>query len=106
MAFFKENPPKKREGVHYIPQLYMKNTEWVQRLTASKEIELQLDDFESKLRQAWINHQKRLSVSNLTIKQWQLAEHLLKSDDQIVVEADKNLGCCILDRETYIKRHL
>ena len=24
MAFFKENPPEEREGVHYIPQLYIK----------------------------------------------------------------------------------
>ena len=66
---FKENPPKNREGVHYIPQLYIKNTEWVQRLTANKEIEQELDNFELKLRQAWRNHQKRLSISNLTIRQ-------------------------------------
>ena len=92
MAFFKENPPKKREGVRYIPQLYIKNTEWVQRLTANKEIEQELDNFELKLRQAWRNHQKRLSISNLTIRQWQLAEQLLRSDSHIVVEADKILA--------------
>ena len=104
MAFFKENPPKKREGVRYIPQLYIKNTEWVQRLTANKEIEQELDNFELKLRQAWRNHQKRLSISNLTIRQWQLAEQLLRSDSHIVVEADKNLGGCIMDRELYITK--
>ena len=58
MAFSKENPSKKREGVHYIPQLYIKNTEWVQRLTTNKEIEQELDNFELKLRQSWRNHQK------------------------------------------------
>ena len=78
--------------MHYIPQLYIKNTEWVQRLTDDKEIEQQLDNFELKLRQAWRNHQKRLSISNLTIRQWQLAEQLLKSNDHIVVEVDKNLA--------------
>ena len=43
-------------------------------------------------------------LSNLTIKQWNLAESLLKSDSHIVVEADKNLGGCIMDRETYIMK--
>ena len=104
MAYFKENPPKKREGIYYIPQLYIKNTEWVQQLKASKEIEQELDNFESKLRQAWRNHQKRLSISNLTIRQWQLAEQLLTSDDHIAVEADKNLDGCLLDREIYITK--
>ena len=89
MAFFKENPPKRREGIHYIPQLYIKNNEWIQRLTANKEIKQELENFESKLRQAWRNYQKRLSISNLTIRQWQLAEQLLKNDNHIVVEADK-----------------
>ena len=43
-----------------------------------------------------------MNLSNLTIKQWKLAESLLKSDSHIVVEADKNLGGCIMDREIYI----
>ena len=40
------------------------------------------------------------------MKQWTLAENLLTSDKHIVIEADKNLGGCILDRETYIKQGL
>ena len=47
---------------------------------------------------------KKLTLSNLTISQWNLAESLLKSDNHIVVEADKNLGGCIMDRETYIMK--
>ena len=43
-----------------------------------------------------------MTLSNLTIKQWKLAESLLKSDSHIVVEADKNIGGCIMDRESYI----
>ena len=43
-----------------------------------------------------------MNLSNLTIKQWKLAKSLLKSDSHIVVEADKNLGGCIMNRETYI----
>ena len=42
MAYFRENPPEKREGVHYIPQLYIKNTAWAKTLIASKEIEKEL----------------------------------------------------------------
>ena len=37
MAFFKEHPPEKREGVHYIPQLYIKNTECVNKLRANQK---------------------------------------------------------------------
>jgi len=104
MAYFKEHPPKKREGVYYIPQLYIKDTGWAQRLKANKEIEKELDDFEFKLRQTWRNYQKRLSLSNLTIEQWKLSEQLLRSDNHIVVEADKNLGGCVMERETYITK--
>ena len=74
----------------------------MQRLRANKEIEKELDKFESKLRQTWRKYQKRLPLSNLTIDQWKLAERLLRSDIHIVIEADKNLRGCIMDRETYI----
>ena len=37
MAFSKENPSKKREGVHYIPQLYTKNTEYIGPMTKSQQ---------------------------------------------------------------------
>ena len=74
----------------------------MQRLRANKEIEKELDKFESKPRQIWRNYQKRLSLFNLTIERWKLAERLLRSDSHIVIEADKNLGGCIMDRETYI----
>ena len=102
MPFFKENPSEKRAGVHCIPQLYIKNTEWVQRLRTSKERKKRTDEFESKLRQTRRNYQKRLSLSNLTIEQWKLAKRLLRSDSHVVIETDKNLGGCIMDRETYI----
>ena len=58
MAYFRENPPEKREGVHYIPQLYIKNTAWAKTLRASKEIEKEPNEFESKLRQVWKGYQK------------------------------------------------
>ena len=74
----------------------------MQRLRANKEIEKELDEFESKLRQTWRNYQKRLSLFNLTIEQWKLAKRLLRSDSHVVIETDKNLGGCIMDRETYI----
>ena len=38
----------------------------------------------------------------MTIEQWKLAKHLLRSDIHIVIEADKNLDGRIMDRETYI----
>ena len=104
MAYFKEHLPEECTGKNYIPQLYIKNTEWVKTLKANQRIEKELSDFETKLRQTWRNYQKKLTLSNLTISQWNLAESLLKSDNHIVVEADKNLGGCIMDRETYIMK--
>ena len=54
------------------------------------------------MRQTWRNYQKRLSLSNLTTEQWKLAKRLLRSNSHNVVEADRNLGKYIMDREVYI----
>ena len=43
-------------------------------------------------------------VRNITSGQWDLIQFLRRNDLYIVVEGDKNLGPCILDQITYIKR--
>jgi hypothetical protein len=43
-------------------------------------------------------------LSNIFPHHWRLIRRLKNHDDYIVVEADKNLGGCILNRDTYISR--
>ena len=67
------------------------------------DIEEILEDFSSDLRRAerrWRSHHR----PNLTPRQHQLLLTLKNSDDYIVIEADKNLGVCILERDYYIRR--
>ena len=58
-GFLKENPPEEREGLHYIPQLYIKNNKWIQKVRANNKIETELNNFESVMNQTWKNYQKR-----------------------------------------------
>ena len=46
----------------------------------------------------------RPTPSNITSNQWYLVYYLKNNDEYIVIECDKNLGACILDRDTYITR--
>lgn len=47
---------------------------------------------------------KRKQILNISVLQWELIQSLRKNDEYIVVEGDKNLGPCILERDHYIKR--
>ena len=102
-SYFREHPPDEDDGVvRYIPGLYNKSTtEW--RPSTIEGVEDALANFEAALR----DEQDRYNApkpANLRPSQWKLAWTLKTHDDLIVVEADKNLGGCILLRKTYIER--
>ena len=92
-----------RYGPSYIPSLYIKSEiDWK---PASKDIEEAMNNFEASVKSAQREHYRRHpSKPNLTQAQRSLLELLRRHDKYIVVEADKNLGPCILDRTTYIRR--
>ena len=98
--FFKMNPMEEDNG-QYIPGLYIKSG-WDPPL-ASDRIEDCIVNFERALRnrQAFYN---KPSLSNLTPRHWTLIDELQSNDDHITIEADKNLGGCILDRSVYIRK--
>ena len=62
-----------------------------------------MEDFASSLRKAEKRWRSR-KHPNLTPRQYQLLLHFRESNEYIIIEADKNLGVCILEREYYIHR--
>ena len=101
MAYFREHPPEDDGAVRYIPSLYLRSeTEW---RPSNKKVERCLAEFEKRLTEARARYQ-RTSLTNLLPREWRLLETLTTDDYHIVVEADKNLGGCILLRCTYISR--
>lgn len=97
------NKPPNEGDDDYIPSLYIKSDYKFD--SAHPDIEDAIDGFEAALRAAQRQHHRRHRVSpNLTAGQWELLRYLRRHDDLIVVEADKNLGPCILDRIVYIRR--
>ena len=102
ISFFTFHPPDDDGTIRYIPKLYIKSdTEW--RPSDDHDVEQCLLAFERSVR----SHQRRFSrptLSNLLPREWRLSNSLKENDTYIVVEADKNLGACLLLRETYIQR--
>ena len=107
-AYHHFNPPRKRPGIRYIPGLYI-SQKWnaPDRYPA---VERCLDDFERHLRRRCLSYQKRLSLTNLTPRQWSAAEKLRENDIVITTETDKNLGGATIPRPVYntagIREHL
>lgn len=87
----------------YIKSLYIKSDYKFDE--ASEDIEQALNNFEEAvLNDKQQTKQRRKVYSNLTPYHWDLIESLRNHDDYIIVEADKNLGPCLLDRQVYIER--
>ena len=109
IAHFKKHPPEEQPGVHSIPGLYIMNGIWTPP-EANKHIEKCLNDFERELRNRQSVYNNKPVLSNLTMRQWRVADHLSDNDDHIAIEADKNLGGCLLDRPVYctlaVREHL
>ena len=87
----------------YIPSLYIKSDYKFDN--ATEEIEDALSSFEAAVRAAQFHNSCRQKFKpNLSITQWNLLRYLRRHDKYIVIEADKNLGPCILDRKIYFER--
>ena len=99
IAYHYFNPPKKKPGIRYIPGLYIS-----QKWTAPERyprVERCLDDFERHLMRRRLSFQKKLSLTNLTPRQWSAAEKLRENDNVIATETDKNMGGATIPRAVY-----
>ena len=85
----------------YNPKLYFKSATVFG--PNSPELERILEDFASSLRKAEKRWRSR-NHPNLTPRQYKLLLCFKESDEYIIIEADKNLGVCILERDYYIRR--
>jgi len=91
------------ESGEYIKELYIKSDYKFE--PASDEIEQALNKFEAAVEHEKKSKKKRNRIlTNLTHQQWAMVDTLRQNDNYIVIEADKNLGPCLLDREVYIER--
>lgn len=88
----------------YNPKLYIKSGYVFEN--ASEEIEDALSNFSNAIKREQLSllSRKRKPVCNLTKSQLRLMKFLKDNDKYIIVEGDKNLGPCILDRIQYIRR--
>ena len=92
-------------GGSYIPSLYLKSDYKFE--LASEKIEKAVKHFSSDLKNTLIKLQQlRVILPNLPSHLFNLMSTLKDHNDYIVVEEDKNLGPCILDRSYYIYRAL
>ena len=96
-AFFKDRPLHERKEIQYIPTLNIKN-DASGPYKARKVVEGALRDFEKEYIIRQRNYQKKLSLSNMTIRQSKTVDIVKDNTAYIVVEADKNLGGAALNR--------
>jgi hypothetical protein len=95
---------KQEEDNNYIPQLYIRSDHIFKPLKDDgKEIEDALTLFRSTI-SAEQRRYRRPRSSNLHPLQWRLIKCLKSNNYFIVIEADKNLGACILPLDVYTKR--
>ena len=91
------------DGSEYIKSLYIKSDYKFDH--ASDEIEEAIKEFERELRNEQLSiNRRRKPLRNITNRQWKLILFFKDNDLYIVVQGDKNLGPCILDRKYYILR--
>ena len=96
-------PKPNQYGPDYIPGLYIKSD--YEFKAAPKDMEKALDSFEAAVSAAQQQLSRRQKIQvNLSYSQRHLLQYLRRHGRYIVVEADKNLGPCILDRSFYIRR--
>lgn len=87
----------------YIPSLYIKSNFRFE--PASDEIEEAVLDFRDAITsEQLLRSRKKKPSCNLTHRQLELVRFFKDNDKYIVVQGDKNLGPCILDRKEYILR--
>ncbi|KAL7527244.1 hypothetical protein ACHAXR_004739 [Thalassiosira sp. AJA248-18] len=99
---FKYNPPENAGEITYIPELYL-SADWQAPVCPDPQVEKALNSFVSSVANERGRYQQ-LKPSNLTPSHWKLIEKYKSNDQFIIIEADKNLGGCILLQDTYISR--
>ena len=88
---------------NYIKSLYIKSDYEFDR--ASDTIEDAIREFEREIKSEQLSINRRRKPSrNLSYGKWKLLLYFKEHDIYIIVEGDKNLGPCILDRKYYIYR--
>ena len=101
ISTFYDKPPQ--DDGSYILQLYFKS-DWIPNPCKDLGVERAMKKFLTSIRQEQQHRYSRPILSNIFPHHWRLIRRLRNHDDYIVVEADKNLGGCILNRSTYISR--
>ena len=91
------------DNEHFNHKLYIKNPMWIPP-TAKNNIENALAKFREKLSEQQHKFQQKRSRTNLTPLQKSALRTLQNNNKFIVVEADKNMGVTIWDRNKYIKQ--
>ena len=87
----------------YIPSLYVKSDFKFEN--ASDEIEDAVKSFRDAVQSEQLQRSKmKKPRPNLSYRQLKLISYFKNNDTFIIVQGDKNLGPCILERKTYIYR--
>ncbi|KAL3791711.1 hypothetical protein ACHAWO_009969 [Cyclotella atomus] len=89
----------------FNPKLYIKNPEW-DPPTASEEIERSLDYFAEHVRIKQHKFSKAQVDRNTTALQIYALRSLKNHNQFVIIEADKNMGVTIWERDVYIKQVL
>ena len=101
--YWKDNPPEETDEETYNPKLYIPSGKIFQH--AGEKIEDAIDAFETNVRRAQAKFNQK-HVKNISTRKCQLVISFRQHERYIMIEADKNLGPCILEQDTYIKRAL
>ena len=101
--YWKDNPPEETDEETYSPKLYISSGAVFDY--AGEEIKDAIEAFETNVRRAQAQFNKK-HAKNISTRKYQLVISFRQHDRYIIIEADKNLGSCILERETYTRRAL
>jgi len=98
------NPPPESDQPRepYI-KLFHKPSDWNPENCGDKKVEAALTAFERDIKRTRKRFMKP-TVSNLRPSQYKTIKKLQNNNDIIVIEADKNLGLVLYDREEYMER--
>ena len=95
---------RKREDEPFNHKLYSPNPTWTPP-KANASIENAIKKFNHRIINASAKHHNK-SRPNITCLQKHALRKLVNHNKYIIIEADKNMGITIFDRETYIKQVL
>ena len=100
-SYWLKNPQPEELKPQYNPKMYFRSATIFK--PNDDDVEERLERFFTSLRRAQKRWRSR-HRPNLTPRMYKLLLSFKEHDVYIVIEADKNLGVCILEREYYIRR--